>query len=392
MSKNTSVASDFSNVVLAAPTSFGYSRYSTEPADWYFAQCLRTMLSASGLAKRDIDGLSASSFTLAPNPVASLSRSLGVTLTWLESVPFGGASGVMSLRRAARAVQAGDATVVACIAADANPRNAFKELVSAFSVASSDAVYPYGAAGPNMPFAHVTRQYMDATGTTREDFGRLCVAQRFNAQHCEHALLRTPTTLDDYLSAPAIAGPLHKLDLVMPCAGAEGFLVLREPHARALGLPYARILSAVERHNAYPEDIRISRGGWAQDARHLYERAGQTPQSIDVVATYDDCPAVVFMQLEGQGFCEPGQARRFVADNDLRFNGTFPHNTSGGQLGCGQPGAAGGFIGIVEVLRQVTRQAGPRQVSDARIGLASGYGMIMYDRCLGSGAVIMEGV
>jgi acetyl-CoA acetyltransferase len=385
------MAGDFGDVVLAAPTSFGYSRYSTEPADWYFAQCLRAMLATSGLETRDVDGLSASSFTLAPNPVASLSRSLGLTLTWLESVPFGGASGVMALRRAARAVQAGDAKVVACIGADANPRHAFKDLVSSFAVASSDAVYPYGAAGPNLPFAHVTRQYMDATGTTREDFGRLCVSQRFNAHYCDHALLRTPTTLEEYLAAPPIAEPFHKLDLVMPCAGAEGFLVLRESHAVALGLPYAHVLSVVERHNAYPEDIRMLRGGWAHDAARLYERAGQTPDSIDVVATYDDCPAIVFMQLEGLGFCAPGQARQFVSNHDLRFNGNFPHNTSGGQLGCGQAGSAGGFIGVVEVLRQVTHQAGARQVADASVGLASGYGMIMYDRCLGSGAVILEG-
>lgn len=60
-----------------------------------------------------------------------------------------------------------------------------------------------------------------ATGMTREDLGRLCVSQRFNFQFCEDALLRTLTSLDDYLAAPPIAEPLRKLDLVMPCARAE---------------------------------------------------------------------------------------------------------------------------------------------------------------------------
>ena len=386
------MATDFGDVVLAVPTSVDYARYSTEAADWYFARCLKALLEGSGLRAADIDGLIASSFSLPPNPVASLSYSLGLGLTWLDAVPFGGASAVMAVRRAARAVQAGDAHIVACIGADTNARNSFKDLVSAFAVASSDAVYPYGAAGPTMPFAHVTQQYMDATGTRREDFGRLCVSQRYNAQHCEHALLRTPTTLEEYLQAPPVAGPLHKLDLVMPCAGAEGFLVMREARARELGLRFARLRAVVERHNAYPDETVMLRGGWAQDAARLYDMAGTSPGHIDVVATYDDCPAVMFMQLEGLGFCGQGEARHFVQEHDLRFDGDFPHNTSGGQLGCGQAGCAGGFIGVVEVLRQVTHQAGVRQVVDAQLGLASGYGMIVFDRCLGSGAVILEGV
>jgi len=54
-------------------------------------------------------------------------------------------------------------------------------------------------------------------------------------------------------------------------------------------------------------------------------------------------------------------------------------------------GAAGGFLPVVEALRQVTRQPIGRQVPDARIALASGYGMVTYDRCLASGAAILEG-
>lgn len=383
---------DFSDVVLAAPVSVAYARYSTQQADWYVAQCLRELLRASTLDKAEVDGLSVSSFTLPPNPVSALSRSLGMGLSWLESVPFGGASGVLALRRAARAVQSGDANVVACIGADCNPKGAFEDLIGQFSSASTDAVYPYGAAGPSMPFAHMTRQYMDATGATREDFGRLCISQRFNAGHCDHALLKAPLTLDEYMSAPMIADPLHKLDLVMPCAGADGFLVMREGHARELKLPCARIRAVIERHNAFANDYLLVRGGWAQDSARLYNDAGLTPKDIDVLATYDDYPAIVLMQLEGLGFCPPGNAAQFVSEHDLTFAGDFCHNTSGGQLGCGQAGAAGGFVGMVEVLRQITRQAGKRQVRDARIGLVGGYGMAVYDRCLATGAALLEGL
>ena len=70
----------------------------------------------------------------------------------------------------------------------------------------------------------------------------------------------------------------------MPCAGAEAFLVLRRGEAEKLGLPYARILATIERHNAFPDDPIQYRGGWALDCDELYAQAGIGPKDIDVVA------------------------------------------------------------------------------------------------------------
>jgi hypothetical protein len=67
----------------------------------------------------------------------------------------------------------------------------------------------------------------------------------------------------------------------------------------------------------------------------------------------------------------------------------LPLNTSGGQLSVGQAGAAGGYLGLVEALRQLTDQALGATVAGARIGLISGFGMINYDRGLCSGAVVL---
>ena len=64
-------------------------------------------------------------------------------------------------------------------------------------------------------------------------------------------------------------------------------------------------------------------------------------------------------------------------------------NTSGGQLSCGQAGAAGGFLGMTEALRQLTGQAGERSVAGARTAMVGGFGMVTYDRCLCTGAVIL---
>ena len=232
---------------------------------------------------------------------------------------------------------------------------------------------------------------MDEYGATREDFGRLCVAQRTNAQQFPYALFRQPLSLDEYLNARPIAEPLHLFDCVMPCAGADGFLVMSIDRARSLGLPYVTILSAVERHNAYVDDAVQLRGGWAIDSDQLYASAGLGPEDIDCIETYDDYPVVSMLQLEDLGFCQKGEAAQFVRNTPLTCDGGgLPHNTSGGQLSVGQAGSAGGFLGLVEGLRQVTGQALGGQVEDAHTGLVSGFGMVNYDRGLGAAATIIQ--
>ncbi len=85
---------------------------------------------------------------------------------------MGGASGVVALRRAARAVEAGDADVVACVGGDTNQVDSFRQRCREFRRFAQDAVYPYGAGGPNGSFALLTDHYMRTYGATREDFGK----------------------------------------------------------------------------------------------------------------------------------------------------------------------------------------------------------------------------
>ena len=149
------------------------------------------------------------------------------------------------------------------------------------------------------------------------------------------------------------------------------------------------MLATIERHNAFPDDPIQYRGGWAVDAGELYDRAGLGPDDIDLVQAYDDYPVICFMQIEDLGFCAKGEAPSFIRSRDLTAGGDFPFNTSGGQLSAGQAGAGGGFIGLVETLRQLTGQTHGHRVERARHGLVSCFGMIVYDRGLCTSAAIL---
>jgi acetyl-CoA acetyltransferase len=379
----------YESVAVAVPVTVPYVRYSTKSAHWFIARALANLLKESGLSKQEVDGFSLSSFSMAPDTAVGLTQHLGLSVRWLDHVPMGGASGVVALRRAARAVQAGDAQIIACIGADTNHVDSFRSMLGSFSQFSQDATYPYGSGGPNAMFAFITAHYMRTFGATREDFGKLTVAQRSNALLCEHALFKRPLAMEEYLSAREIATPLHLFDCVMPCAGADAFLVMSEQRAQNLGLRFARLLGAIERHNAFSDDPIFVRGGWALDRDDLYAQAGVKPAELDFVQTYDDYPVIVMMQFEDLGFCEKGEGPEFVRGHSFTHDGSFPNNTSGGQLSVGQAGAAGGYLGMVEAIRQLTGQAGQRAVKDAKLGLVSGFGMVTYDRCLCTGAVIL---
>jgi len=379
----------YHGVVLAAPVTVPYVRYSIRSAHWWLARAFSSLLEKSRLKKEQVDGLTVSSFTLAPDTAIGFTQHVGLSPRWLDHVPLGGASGVVALRRAARAVQAGDAEVVACLAGDTNHVDSFRLTLANFSQFARDAVYPYGAGGPNASFALLTAHYMQRYSAKREDFGKLCVAQRSNALRYAHALFKKELSLEEYLRARPIADPLHLFDCVMPCAGAEGFVVTSEARAKWLKLPFVRLLGTIERHNAFSGDPVQLRAGWALDRDELYAQAGHSPRDIDFVQAYDDYPVITLMQLEDLGFCGKGEGPAFVREHDFTWNGDFPLNTSGGQLSAGQAGAAGGFLGMVEAIRQLTGEASGRQVPGAKLGLVSGFGMINYDRGLGSGAAIL---
>ncbi|MEJ2375035.1 MAG: thiolase family protein [Pseudolabrys sp.] len=387
--RGASTRQPYDGVVACAPVTVPYRRYSVNSAQWWIGRALHDLTKRANLRPQDIDGLSVSSFTLGADNAIGLTQHFGLSPRWLDSVPLGGASGVVGLRRAARAVQAGDADIVACVAGDTNHVDSFRHTLANFSRFAQDAVYPYGAGGANASFALIAKNYMNSYGARREDFGKLCVAQRDNALRFPYALMKKPLTLEAYLAARPIADPIHLFDCVMPCAGAEAFLVCREDTARSLDLAGVRVLATIERHNGFPDDPVQIRGGWAMDIDDLWAMAGVAPADVDFVETYDDYPVISMMQFEDLGFCGKGEGPDFVRSHRFTNDGDFPHNTSGGQLSVGQAGAAGGYLGLVEAMRQLTGTALGSQVPNARIGLVSGFGMINYDRGLSSAAAVL---
>ncbi|MGX1751362.1 thiolase family protein [Glutamicibacter protophormiae] len=331
-------------------------------------------LENAGLTPEDVDGFAVSSFTLEPDHAIDLAWKLGLRLSWLMQDTNGGASAGAMLQHAVHAIEAGDASVVVLAAGDFMDKIAFEQLVARYNRATEDHLSPLPMGGPNALFAMLTARQMEKFGLTREDYGRIAVAQRRWATANPEAVYRTPLSLKDYIQAPMVAEPLCRFDCVPPVTGADAVVLVADELAR--GKRRAKVMAVTASYNSENQSGDGLQTGLADCSSIAWERAGITPGDVDVLAVYDDYPAMVVAQLIDMGII-PKEADISDFIRKRIYSGDLAINTSGGQLSAGQAGSAGGMHGLVEVVRQLRGDAGSRQVA-AKFGVVSGYGMVLY--------------
>jgi acetyl-CoA acetyltransferase len=379
----------FEGVAIAGYGQTPYHKRPDKPTEWYVVEAVRRALASCGIHKNEVDGLGVSSFFLPPDNTATMAEQMGMALRWGFLGTFGGASQVIALLRAARAIENGDAEVIVLVAADAYSVETHTALMDNFNTGMRDYLVPYGFGGTNGLFAMVERRHRHEFGTTKEALGKFAVTQRQHASLNDNALLRDPMTMDDYLNSRLICDPIRLFDCVLPCGGGEAVVVTSVERARATGRTPVRLLSGDERTNHAPDQVIVLEGAWAQFSDRLFDDAGIGHDDVDLVELYDDYPIMNLIQIEGLGFAPRGEGGRFIEATDISIEGALPINTGGGQLSCGQSGAGGGGIGLTEAVMQLQGEAGRRQVRDPQFGLVSGFGMVGFVKGLCGAAAIL---
>jgi acetyl-CoA acetyltransferase len=219
-------------------------------------------------------------------------------------------------------------------------------------------------------FAMRAHRHMHDYGTTREQLARVAVKNRAHAALNPLAQFRKPVSIEEVLAPPMIADPFTRLQCCPNADGAAAVVLASASFARRLGRGVninAAVLGTGDYDN--PQDMRI----WNTDyrtCRLAYEKAGIGPEDVNVVECHDAFTIAEILHYEALGLCKPGEGGRYVEEGRAGLGGKCPVNVSGGLLSRGHPLGATGVAQIVEIVTQLRKEAGSRQVKGARVGLA----------------------
>lgn len=226
-------------------------------------------------------------------------------------------------------------------------------------------------------YAMDAMRYMYEHGATREQLAAVAVKNRHHASLNPLAQYRKPISLEDVVSQRPIVEPLGLYDVPPRGDGAACLVLASEDVARAVGRPYVRVRGRGFCHDGThqisdtPNDM-IAFTSAQQAAADAYAQAGITPADIDVAELYAPCTIVEILVSEAIGLTARGQGARAAFEGETRLGGRIPISTSGGLLSRGHPAYVTSLYNYVELAEQLRGRAGPRQVKDARLGLATG--------------------
>ena len=367
-----------------------YVRQSEHSTAELISQALLQLSQQVGISLKEIDGLGVASFSLAPDRAIDIAWQLSMELSWMQDDNNGGVSGLNLIQHACAALETGQASVIALVAADSFDKESFQKLITAYNSTTQNYLAPIGAASPNMLFSLLTKQHQQAYGLEREDYGHLVLQQRRWAQANDKALYRSPLSMDDYLNARPVSDVLGIYDCVPIAAGANALLLVRDDHPLVQQNRTVGIRALQSKHNYDKQTGSGLQTGLSQIAERLWQQADLAPTDMDLCAVYDDYPVMVLAQLEDLGFFSKDNIQSFIRTKIATQQ--FKLNTSGGQLSCGQAGTAGSLLGVVETVKQLKQQAGSRQLEQAQFGLVTGYGMVQYRYCMCAAALVLEAI
>jgi acetyl-CoA C-acetyltransferase len=337
----------------------------------------------AGLDLDDVDGY----FCSADAPgLGSLSMAeyLGLRrLSYIDTTEGGGASYPMHVGHAAAAIAANKCSV-ALVTMAGLPLSAPK---------------PPGTAGPDAPFeaalgpntvanyALSAQRHMYQFGTSSEQLAEIKVAAAHHAQYNPQALLRKPVTVEDVVSSPLIADPLHRLDCCITTDGGGALVIVSSAVARTLDRRTVKILGHAEtiKHSANGE-VDLTYTSAAITGPKAFAEARVTPADVDYASIYDSFTITVLLSLEDLGFCQKGEGGRFVVDGALQApHGALPFNTDGGGLCNNHPDFRGGMIRTIEAVRQLRDEATREvQVPNCEIAVVQGHGGDISTRAAGA--------
>ena len=345
----------------------------------HHAEAASNALEDAGLSKSDVNGV----FTAGFSSLAT-AEYLGINPSFTDNTSVGGSSFVIHVAHAVAAIKAGYCDVALITHGQAGRSTRARVPIDPnLPVAQYEA--PYGMIGQPINYSMACTRYMHQYGEerTRQGMAEIAVATRKWANLNPVAAMHdTPMSFDDYHNSRWVAWPFHLFDCCLVTDSGAAIIVTSAEKAQNCRKSPVWVLGSAEAHDhnivsMMPDfTSSVSR----ETGPTALARAGLTHEDIDLTMIYDSFTYTVMITLEGLGFCKPGEAADFVANQRTAPGGDFALNTNGGGLSYTHPGMYGSFL-LVEAVRQLRGEAGERQVKhksdpnqNAKISIVNGTG------------------
>ena len=243
---------------------------------------------------------------------------------------------------------------------------------------ASDQEYEafHGVTFPGL-YAMIARAHMEKYGTTREQLAEVAVKNHEHGLKNPNAQFQMAISRDTVMKSTMVADPLRLLDCSPVTDGAAAVIICSEDVAKKSGRPVVKVRASSQATDYLALHSRkdlASLPSVARAAKKAYKDAYTKPEDIDVFEVHDCFTIAELVVIEELGIVERGKSGAAVEAGITRLSGKIPVNTSGGLKSKGHPVGATGTAQIIEIVEQLRGDAGDRQVTDARLGLAQNMG------------------
>ncbi len=292
-------------------------------------------------------------------------------------VEAAGASGGLALRQGYMAIASGmhDIVVVGGAEKMTDVGDAESNEIQS-SAADEQWEVTFGATFPSL-HAMIARRHMHDFGTTREQIAQVAVKNHKHGSLNPKAQYQKEINLDTVLRSPLVSDPLGMFDCAPNSDGAAAVVLCAMEKAKKYTETPVKILASGQASDTLALHHRNSIVGFDATrvaAERAFKQARLTAKDVNFAEVHDNFTISEILAIEDLGFFPKGEGGKATMDGQTLLGGKIAINTSGGLKARGDPIGATGVAQIVEVVTQLRGQAGKRQVSDARVGLAQNVG------------------
>ncbi len=323
-----------------------------------------------------------------------LQKQVGQTGIPVFNVANACATGATALRVAVMAVKSGEADMG--LAVGVEKLSGAGLLAGNTAARTSDTWTPSGRLGAvrdldgligteTMPgvFAQIGMQYAHRYGNVDATlFARISEKNHAHSTLNPLASYQKRFSLEQILNDVMISYPNTRAMCSANCDGAAAAVVVSDAKLKTLSLEQQRralkISASVLTSDPWqpacqvlPDVNTLTR----QAAAHAYEQAGVGPGDLDLVELHDCFATAELVHYDNLMLCEEGGAGDFFNSGATWRDGSTPVNVSGGLESKGHPISATGLANIWEVATHLRGEAGPRQIENAKVGLAHVIGL-----------------